>query len=44
MHKTGLFFKTVFFSRISIDRGCFSINQNCFKILREPLFVLINRN
>ena len=30
MHKTGLFFKTVFFFGISIDRGYFSINQNWF--------------
>ena len=30
--KTGPFFQNCVFSRISIDRGCFSINQNLFKI------------
>ena len=45
MHKTGLFFKIVFFFRISIDWGCFSINRIFFfKILREPMSVSINRN
>ena len=32
--KLGCFSKRCFFSRILIDRGCFSINQNCFKEFR----------
>ena len=32
MQKLGCFSQNCVFSRISIDRGCFSINQNWFKI------------
>ena len=32
MQKLGCFFQYCVFLRISIDRGCFSINRNLFKI------------
>ena len=43
MHKTGLFFRTVFFPKFRSTRAIFQSIKSVLKILREPLSVSINQ-
>ena len=44
MHKTGLFFKTVFFLEFRSIEAVFRSIEIVLKILMKPLYVSINRN
>ena len=43
MHKTGLFFRTVFFPKFRSIKAVFQSIKSVLKILREPLSVSINQ-